>query len=61
LIAYEIEKANSKLEEFEAIKNYAIIRKRFTEDNGELTPTQKCKKRVILQNYSDTIEKLYKK
>ncbi|MCL2154592.1 MAG: long-chain fatty acid--CoA ligase [Leptospirales bacterium] len=60
LIAKEVAQANSKLEDFETIKNYAILRKRFTEESGELTPTQKCKKRVIIQNYSDTIEGLYK-
>jgi long-chain acyl-CoA synthetase len=60
-IAEEIKQVNSKLEEFEVIKNYAILKKRFTEESGELTPTQKGKKRVIIQNYNDTIEKLYKK
>ncbi len=59
LIAKEVENANKKLEEFEAIKNYAIIRRRFTEETGELTPTQKTKKRVITENYKDTIDKLY--
>jgi len=60
-VAAEIAQANSKLEEFEAIRNYAILRKRFTEESGELTPTLKCKKRVILEKYKDTIENLYKK
>jgi len=59
IIAKEVAKANTRLEEFEVIKNHAIIRRRFTEESGELTPTQKTKKRVILENYKDTIEKLY--
>lgn len=61
LIAKEVARANKRLEEFEVIKNYAIIKRRFTEDTGELTPTQKTKKRVIIENYKDTIEKLYVK
>lgn len=59
LIAEEVSKANGRLEEFETIKNYAILKRRFTEETGETTPTQKIKKRAIIQNYKETIDKLY--
>lgn len=55
----DVKAANNKLENFEAIKKYTIINERFTEDNGQLTPTQKTKKRVILDAYSDVIESMY--
>lgn len=58
-IAEAVEIANRQLEDFEAIKKYTIIARRFTEDNGELTPTQKTKKRVILEHYRETINSLY--
>lgn len=60
LLAKEVAAANTGLEKFEQVKQYAILSRRFTEENGEITPTLKTKKRVILDNYQDTIEGLYK-
>ncbi|WP_300670678.1 long-chain fatty acid--CoA ligase [Desulfoluna sp.] len=59
LISIEVEEANKGLEGFESIKNYALIKRRFTEETCELTPTQKTKKHVISKNYRETIEALY--
>ncbi len=59
LIAGEVAKANKELEEFEVIKQYTILTERFTEQNGMLTPTQKAKKRVILEVYAKEIEEMY--
>lgn len=59
LIAEEVAKANKELEGFEHIKQYTILTERFTEGNGMLTPTQKTKKRVILDAYAPEIEKMY--
>ncbi len=56
----DIKEANGKLEEFEVIKRYTILTERFTEENGRLTPTQKAKKRVILDAYADAIEAMYR-
>lgn len=56
-----VKEINSRLEEFEVIKRYAIMPNRFTEEGGELTPTQKTKKRVILEKYADLIETLYQR
>ncbi|MBO8158373.1 long-chain fatty acid--CoA ligase [Thermosyntropha sp.] len=58
-IAEEVERVNKQLENFERIKKYTIMPHRFTEENGELTPTLKPKKRVILEKYKDIIEKMY--
>lgn len=59
LIAEEIAKANKDLEGFEHVKQYTILTERFTEQNGMLTPTQKTKKKVILEKYSAEIDKMY--
>jgi long-chain acyl-CoA synthetase len=59
LIAEEVARANKELEAFEQIKQYTVLTERFTEQNGMLTPTQKIKKRVVLDNYSAEIEKMY--
>ncbi|MGE5372665.1 MAG: AMP-dependent synthetase/ligase [Solirubrobacterales bacterium] len=59
LVAADVAQANSQLEEFEVVKAYAIIPRRFTEETDELTPTQKTKKRVIQKNWKETIESMY--
>ncbi len=61
IISDEITAGNSKLEDFESVKQYEILRKRFTEEREEITPTQKTKKHVIMKNYKDSIESLYKR
>jgi long-chain acyl-CoA synthetase len=59
LIAQEVANANKELENFEQLKQYTILTERFTEQNGMLTPTQKIKQKIIVETYSDQIEKMY--
>lgn len=59
IIEQEIHAANEKLEKHERIKQHTIINSRFTEENAMLTPTQKAKKKVILDVYKDAVEKMY--
>lgn len=59
LIAQEVANANKELEGFEQVKQYTILTERFTEKNGMLTPTQKTKKKNILETYASQIEKMY--
>ncbi len=59
LIAEEVAMANKQLEKFEQIKQYTLLNERFTENNAMLTPTQKLKKRVVLDVYKDEIDKMY--
>ncbi len=60
LIEAEVEKVNEQLADFEAIKKFKIIPRKFTEERGELTPTLKIKNRIVFANYPDEIEELYK-
>jgi long-chain acyl-CoA synthetase len=59
LIAQEVANANKELERFEQVKQYTVLAERFTEQNGMLTPTQKTKQKIIVEVYSDQIEKMY--
>jgi len=59
MVEEAVQQANKELEGFESVKKYSILTKRFTEDNGQLTPTQKTKKRVILKDYAELIDSLY--
>ncbi|MDO4540176.1 MAG: long-chain fatty acid--CoA ligase [Syntrophomonadaceae bacterium] len=58
-IAGEVRNANHRLEDFERIKQYEILKVRFSEENGQLTPTNKTKKRVIIKDYAELIEEIY--
>ena len=47
------------LASYEMPKKVLIIKKDFTIEDGELTPTLKVKRRVVEQKYGDLIEQLY--
>jgi long-chain acyl-CoA synthetase len=51
---------NQSLASFETIKHFALVPRDFSEDEGELTPTLKKKRRVIAQHFRDEIEDLYR-
>jgi long-chain acyl-CoA synthetase len=51
--------ANRGLAVFEQIRKYVIARQDFSVENGELTPTLKKRRNVILEHYRDEIEALY--
>ncbi len=55
----EVEKLNSNFAQYERIKKIALLPTEWTINNGELTPTLKLKRKVIIQKYTDKIELLY--
>ncbi|MFP5288744.1 MAG: AMP-dependent synthetase/ligase, partial [Thermoanaerobaculia bacterium] len=55
----EVDKVNTGLASFEKIVAWELIPNEFTLETGELTPTQKVKRRVINQKYGDVLERLY--
>lgn len=60
LIAEEVKRINQYLEDYESIKAYRILARKFTEEAGELTPTLKVKRKVVMENYKDLIEDMYR-
>ncbi len=42
------------------VKAFAFVDEEWTQANGMVTPTLKLKRRVIMERYADTIEKLYR-
>jgi long-chain acyl-CoA synthetase len=51
---------NSQLAPYETIKNFVLLPRDFTIDAGELTPTLKFKRKVIVEHYKEKIERMYK-
>ena len=59
LIREGVEKVNSQLARYETIKNFAILPEDFSPEKGEVTPTLKVKRKVIVEKYRDLLESLY--
>lgn len=55
----EIERVNNELARYETIKKFRVIPHDFTPETGELTPTQKIKRRVITSKYEELIDSMY--
>ena len=54
-----IENLNNNLQTIEKIKKFKLIKQEFTIENGMLTPTLKLKRKKILENFKQDLEKLY--
>ncbi|MCZ7584794.1 MAG: long-chain fatty acid--CoA ligase [Deltaproteobacteria bacterium] len=61
LIAAEVDKANHSLARVEQVKKFSILDKRLDQEDGELTPTMKVKRKKISQLYADVIEAMYRR
>jgi long-chain acyl-CoA synthetase len=59
LISGEVERLTAPLAQYEKPKRFALLEQDFTYANGELTYTQKMKRRVIEERYQDVIARLY--
>ncbi len=60
LIQREVDGVNKKLANVETIKKFAILPKKLYEEDGEVTPTMKVKRKYINQAFKDLIESMYK-
>ncbi len=49
-----------ELAKFEQVKKFKLLPKAFSMDKGELTPTQKLRRKVINDRYQNEIEEMYK-
>ena len=58
-VMMEIEKKNKGLASYESIKKFEIVPRDFSIEGGELTPTLKVKRKVVVEKYKDEIESLY--
>ncbi|HEX5036809.1 MAG TPA: AMP-dependent synthetase/ligase [bacterium] len=59
LIRMTIEDKNKKLASYETIKRFAILEKDFSQEGGELTPTLKLKRKMVVEKYRDVLDSLY--
>jgi long-chain acyl-CoA synthetase len=59
-IAKEVEELNKSFGHFEQIKEFRLLPKEWTVQSGELTPTLKLKRKVIMERNNALIENIYK-
>lgn len=56
-----VDDANKAVSGAEAIKKIRVLTVDFTEEGGELTPTMKVKRHVVMTTFSDDVEALYRR
>ena len=54
-----VDDANKAVSQAEAIKEFRILPRDFTEATGELTPSLKVKRNVVMKEYADEIAAIY--
>jgi long-chain acyl-CoA synthetase len=59
LYRQEIDRVTRDLASFERMKKFALLHKEWTVESGELTPTLKCKRKIILANYAEQVDGMY--
>ncbi len=57
----EVQAHSGQFKGFEAIRDFALIGEDFTVENGLLTPSQKVKRRAVVDRYQKLIDQLYKR
>jgi long-chain acyl-CoA synthetase len=58
-IQIDIDSVNARLAGFETIKRFAILPADFTEASGEMTPSLKVKRKVVVEKHRSVIDGLY--
>ncbi len=59
LIQAEVDRVNKTLSSVETVKRFALLPRRFYEEDGDVTPTKKVKRRALEQRYAELVESLY--
>jgi long-chain acyl-CoA synthetase len=61
LIQDEMDKVNETLSRVEQVKKFTVLPKKLYEEDGEVTPTMKVKRKYVNEAFSDLIEAMYKR
>jgi long-chain acyl-CoA synthetase len=59
LIQADLDRANAKYAQVEQIKKFELLDHDFSQEAGELTPTEKVKRNVVNDRYAELFERLY--
>jgi long-chain acyl-CoA synthetase len=59
LIKDTVERDNKNFNQVEQVKKFELLPQEWSVDSGELTPTLKLKRKVIMEKYKEAIERIY--
>ncbi len=59
LIEKEVDEVNQHLARYETIKKFKILPHDFSEEEGELTPTLKVKRKAVIKKYGNLLDAMY--
>jgi long-chain acyl-CoA synthetase len=59
LIQKDVEGVNDNLSSFETVKDFVLAKQPFSIESGELTPSLKVKRKVVIEKFADEIENMY--
>ena len=54
-----VKSANTRVARVEQARKWTVVSEKWSAETGELTPSLKMKRRVVLERYSSQIEELY--
>ena len=55
----ELDRVNADLARFEQIKRFALLDRELSQEAGELTPSLKVKRKVVMESFAPLINELY--
>ena len=58
-VQQKVDDLNATLNRWETIKQFRILDREFTVESGELTPSQKVKRKVVEEMYAEVIDEIY--
>ena len=61
LIQGDVNKVNEALSRVEQVKKFTMLPKKLYEEDGEITPTMKVKRKYVNEAFSDLIDAMYKR
>jgi long-chain acyl-CoA synthetase len=61
LVRAGVEEVNRGLASFEQVKKFVVLGKDFSQETGELTPTLKVRRKVVVEKYGRLLDALYEK
>ena len=59
LIQGRIRDINKHLSDVEAVATFTIVPQPFTQENGELTPSLKVRRKIVQAHFKDQIDSMY--
>jgi len=60
LVQRDVDRVNASLPRFATVKRFTILSRDFLESEGEVTPSQKLKRKVIEQRYRAELDAMYR-